>query len=187
MFAVQSNGARLIYTISEKKPIDYDSCQLTNGYYFSKEPRSDEKLRYTETDITSIIRVVLFTYVFNVSPYESLLDLVNNYDNDYVTIDEPKIANELSLEIASTLLDKLFGHKFSTITKHSFVKIYNEYMTTWRYYLYGKTISIPSISDYLKLARFMNIPLSRYTNATTFINKNFNDHKIKLQGLVKML
>lgn len=187
MFAVQANGVRLIYTISHKKPIDYDCCKLTNGYYISKEPRSDEKLRFTESDITAIIRVVLFTYVFNVSPQESLLDLVNNDNNEYVTMNEPKIVKELSLDIASTLLDTLFGYQFSTITRHSLVKVYNEYMTTWRYYLYGTAITTPSISDYLKLSRFINIPLSHHTKATTFLIKNFNDHKIKLQGLVKML
>lgn len=58
--------------------VKVDYCRLnSNGFYFSKQARSDEKIRFTEQDIFSIVRTVAFIYVFNVTPDYSILDIIN--------------------------------------------------------------------------------------------------------------
>lgn len=194
MFNNQANSARFIYTISSTKPSlknkynrDIPSCHLRNGFYLTKEARSDEKVRYTETDITCIVRTVLFIHVFEISPENSLIEIVNSGQVSYNLEREFRIKNELNMPIIKKLLDLLFGDGFSFIVRRVIAKCFHEYNNVWRNYPYRNAILMPSAMDYLKLARFVNASLSRYTCPTKFILSNMNDHKISLQNNIKLL
>lgn len=193
MYNLQANSARFIYTISSTKPsLDpkYENipfCHLKNGFYFTKEARSDEKVRYTETDMESIIRTVLFIYVFEVSTEDSLLEIINSGEVTY-NLDGPiEIKNNLSMRRINEILNMLFGYGFSFIVRRVIYKCFNEYTNVWSKYPYVDSIKLPSAMDYLKLVRFVNAPLSRYTHPTNFILNNTYDFKIKLQNNVKIL
>lgn len=195
MYNCQANSARFIYTISTSsaaannhttKDGTKDMCLLKNGFYFTKEARSDEKVRYTETDISCIVRTILFMYVFQVSTSDSLLDIINNGDVRY-TFTEFKFVNVLTTDIAKRLLDSLFGDGFSFIIKRVLSKYLIEYNRIWRNYPYINSIQLPSASDYLKLVRFVNASQCQYSTATQFILSNSQDHKIPLQSNVKFL
>jgi hypothetical protein len=186
-----SNGVRLIYTISENEPTSTKKfAKLVNGLYLYKVSRTDELLRYTETDMKKIVRVILFTYVFRISPNESIMDLINTGKFDS-PINEEELdritCQELTSEIANYVLDSTLGANFSTVAKFSVVSVMNEYMTKWRYFVVGCPVSAPSVDDYIRLFRFVNVPLAFYTPATKFINTNMTDHKIPLQGTTKEL
>ena len=191
-YSEQSNGVRSIYTISEYEP-KIKTCKfakLINGLYFYKVARSDELLRYTETDVRTIIRVILFTYVFSISPDESIIELINTGTfTDGVDKENLNsiVCQELTLEIANYILDATLGENFSSVAKHSVALVFEEYMTRWRYFQMGCSVSTPSADDYIRLFRFVNVPLVGYTPATKFINYNTHDHKILLQGTVKVL
>lgn len=193
MYNVQANSARFIYTISSTKPtIDPKSenipyCHLKNGFYFTKEPRSDEKMRYTETDMENIVRTILFIYVFEISTESSLLEIITSGQVEY-KLDKPiNLKNHLSLSLISEILDMLFGDGFSFIVRRVIYKCFKEYISNWSKYPYVEYIYLPSAGDYLKLSRFVNAPLSRYTKPTRFILDNIHDFKIKLQNNVKIL
>lgn len=169
---------------SSRTGISY--CQLVNGYYFTKEARSDEKLRYTESDMTAIVRTVIFMLAFQVAPQSSLLDIINdgqvNFDIDYLRVD-----STLKLSDMVELLDDLFGKGFSQIVKRPITQIYAQYMQSWQYYPFIGAIPLPSALDYAKLARFINAPSSRYSEPTQFMLNNVKDHRIPLQGSIKRL
>lgn len=189
MYNIQANSARFIYTISSTKPISsgIPYCHLKNGFYFTKEARSDEKVRYTETDMENIIRTVLFIYVFEMSTENSLLDIVNSGEVSYDLDRTIELKNHLSMRRISEILNMLFGNGFSFIVRRAIYKCFGEYTKTWSKYPYVESIALPSALDILKLARFVNAPLSRYTNPTRFILTNTTDFRVKLQNKVKVL
>lgn len=194
MYNVQANSARFIYTISSTRPTidpkteNVSFCHLKNGFYFTKESRSDEKVRYTETDMENIIRTVLFIYVFEFSTENSLLEIINSGEVSY-NLDDRNIEfkNPLTMSCISDILNMLFGDGFSFIVRRVIYKCFREYTTVWSKYPFVNQIRLPSALDYAKLARFVNAPLSRYTLPTRFILSNTNDFKIKLQNNVKIL
>lgn len=188
--SLQSNGARLIYTLNDKPPKSHNTyCLLNNGYYFMKEARSDEKLRYTESEIRSIVRTVTFMYVFDNGPIESILELINSGEEYTVrrAADQIDRLNELDVNVMVELLDSLFGEGFSVVARHSVTHVYTEYMYDWRYYLYGKSVPMPSTNDFIRVSRFVNVPSCRYSSATDFINDNVTDRRVPLQNNEKIL
>lgn len=127
--SLQSNGARLIYTLGDKPPTTHNTyCLLNNGYYFMKEARSDEKLRYTESEIRGIVRTVIFMYVFDNGPQESMLELINTGEpyTPRRTADEMTQLNELDVDTMVDLLDRLFGVGFSVVARHAVTHVYTE-------------------------------------------------------------
>lgn len=188
--SLQSNGARLIYTLNDRPPTVHNTyCLLKNGYYFMKEARSDEKLRYTESEIRSIVRTVTFMYVFDNGPRESMLELINSgepYTARRSALETNRL-NELDVNSLAELLDRLFGTGFSVVARHSVTHVYTEYMYDWRYYLYGQSVSMPSTDDFVRVSRFVNVPSCRYSSSTDFINDNVTDHRVPLQNNEKML
>nr|WOJ45347.1 GrBNV_gp61-like protein [Apis mellifera nudivirus] len=185
----QTNGARLIYTLSRVPPINTEVyCQLrVNGLYFFKVARSDEKLRYCESEIRSILRCVIFGYVFDCWPQESLLDLINQSPPIPTMQQSQRIIDyPLTLSLACQLLDHMFGNNFAQVTRHSLLNIYHEYESKWRYFKYGLSVRTPSVRDYLLLARFVNPTNDRYSNAVSFINANTTDDQVLYQSRMKI-
>lgn len=185
--ALQSNSARYIYTLSSKPPINSSivACRLPNTFYLTKEARSDEKIRFTETDMYDLVRTILFTYVFETGPTESILQIINTGEAHVQTIINLK--NELDLMIARKLLDELMGENFACIVQRPLAKVYSEYLNSWRFYPFGPKVFLPSALDYLKLNRIFNTTRSDYSEVTQFLFNNSNDHRIHLQGMIKTL
>lgn len=189
MYNIQANTARFIYTLSDRRPENSLMwCRLTtNSHYFSKEARSDEKLRYTESDMQSIVRTILFIFVFDANIEESLVDIINS---GCANIDVAKFVhiNLLNVGIASDLLDHLFGIGFSTVVRKPLAIVLDEYNTQWRYFFCTTvSLALPNATDIINLVRFVNNPSSKYAPATQFIMKNSTDHKILLQNAKKRL
>ena len=183
----QANGARLIYSLFETPP-NCVYCRLINGFYFAKIPRSDERVRFTEREMLTITRTVLFMYVFNASPNNSMLDMINFNNMDTVEIDDLSIVpKELTTSTAVHILDTLFGENFSMIVRRPIRMVMMEYIRNWRYYGVGETIQIPSIDDFIKVYRFVNVASPSYSQPTAFVNNNSADHKIHLQKAKKLL
>jgi hypothetical protein len=102
-----ANKKKKKINLYDEEPEDIDSdvkvdyCRLnSNGFYFSKQARSDEKIRFSEQDIFSIVRTVAFIYVFNVTPDYSILDIINTgiakfyFKNATTAFDHEKYYNE---------------------------------------------------------------------------------------------
>lgn len=191
MYDVQSNKARFIYTISlapfgdgERPPV-----RLANGFYFSKVTRSDEKLIYTEQDMTSVLRTVLCMHVFRLAPCESIREIVNGGlvtfpdDGARLTVHEP----DLSIERVSDIVDSLLGEGFCSVVARPLTNVYSEYKHAWRYYEFGRPVALPSAVDFVRLYRFVNAPNCGLSASTRFVLSNGDDHKVPLQGRVKRL
>lgn len=168
---------------------DGNVCRLKkNGFYITKEARSDEKLRYTETDMHAIVRTTIFFHVFNVIIVDSLTDIIKTGVVN-VYLQEPYVRTiELNLKTIIRLLDLLFGCNFSKIAKLPLASVYDEYHKRWKYFTYETaSTSLPSASDIVKLARFVNASSAHYAPATLFMMCNARDHKIPLQSNLKKL
>lgn len=187
MYDIQSNKARFIYTISET-PKNDAHVRLPNGFYFGKVTRSDEKLIYTEQDMTSVVRTVLFMHVFKLAPCESIRDLIYGarvtypVDSD-ITVHQP----DLTIRRISDIVDSVLGERFCTVVSRPLVAVYSEYKYSWRYHTFGQRVALPSALDFVRLHRFVNAPRCELSAATRFVLCNFDDHKIPLQGRVKRL
>lgn len=195
MYDVQSNKARFIYTISltPKKTDNQAGCKppvrLVNGFYFNKVTKSDEKLIYTEHDMTSILRTVLCMHVFRLAPCESIHEIIYSGlvtfpdDGACLTVYEP----DLSIERIRDIVDSLLGENFCSVVARPLADVYSEYKHAWRYYAFGQPVALPSAVDFIRLYRFVNAPNYRLSAATRFVLSNGDDHKIPLQGRVKRL
>lgn len=182
----QSNSARFIYTLNYiPNKNNIEQCKLKNGLYFSKESRSDEKIRFTESDMYSLVRTVLFMHVYHVGPEESIVDIVNTGEVSYAV--DVSIVNHLTVDIIIELLDSLFGDGFARIVRRVVIKCYNEYCTIWKYYPYNPKLHFPSAADYINLAKFVNITECEYAPCELFIITNSTDYKIPLQQMLKIL
>lgn len=184
----QPNSVRLIYTLSRHPP-KYRYCLLKTGFYLAKVPRSDELMRFTETDMFAIVRTMLFVHVFGVTATDPMLDMINSghmrdIANETLFAQTPK---PLTVKLACAILDSLFGENFSTIVRRPVRRVMLEYTQIWRYFKVGVTISLPSTSDFIKIYRFGNVISPEYSDATAFVNNNLLDHKVFLQGAVKRL
>lgn len=194
MFNVQANTARFIYTISTEAPVKTSNAEelknrnyarLKNGFYFRKASRSDEKVRYTETDIYSIVRTVLFIYAFECEPEDSLLEIINTGSLEYTLSDNFHQVNELNIQIAKDILDHVFGKGFALVARRVVHRCLTEYHTIWQYYPFIGKLKLPSAMDIVKMARFMNASMSVYSSTTMFILENATDHRIPLQNNIK--
>lgn len=195
VYDVQSNKARFIYTISlTPKKTDSEAgsklpVRLANGFYFSKVTRSDEKLIYTEHDMTSVLRTVLCMHVFRLAPCESMQEIIYSGlvtfpdDGACLTVYEP----DLSIECISDIVDSLLGKGFCSVVARPLANVYSEYKHAWRYYAFGQPVALPSAVDFIRLYRFVNASNYRLSAATQFVLFNSDDHKIPLQGRVKRL
>lgn len=191
------NGVRGIYTLCPTEPTTCrrnNWCRMRNGFYLLKTAKTDEKVRYTYSEMTAIVRTVLFMYAFDHAPSCSMLELINS-DEPY-ELDEDRLLRrlmdnrgprELCLETIRALLDELFGENFTTVTALQVNGVYHEYKRVWRYAVCGVSFLVPSSADYVLLQRFVNAPLASYTDATLFVNTNLNDHQIMLQSNPKRL
>lgn len=169
------------------KPIIYPYCHLKNNGYLTKVSRSDEKIRYTETDMYAIVRTVLFMYCYKISPNESLDTIITTGELSYTDTNIPNHTQMLDLKTAIELLDSLFGDNFSNVVSRVVIKCINEYKYIWRLYPYASKIVFPSASDFIKLARFVNVSTFAHSKITQFILNNSMDNKIPLQSNVKIL
>lgn len=185
----QPNSVRLIYTLLSLRPTGIPHCELSNGFYLAKVARSDERLRFTETDMSSIVRTILFMYAFDVTPKDSMLDMINHGSMSEITHRDirRRTPKPLSLSTARRLLDSLFGEHFATVVRRAVYRTLCEYMREWRYFGVGIAIRVPSVNDFIKIYRFVNIISPKYSDATNFINNNVRDNKVCLQTAKKRL
>lgn len=190
---LQSNSVRLVYCMVPRDAENYRRrrCNLINGFALEKRPRSDELLRYTERDIRSIVRTIMFMHVFpDLVPADSLHDMVF-IGNEYRCVSDPTDVlpsrgidqgrDTIPLSEFVTMLDRIIGQGFCRVTRHSLTEIYHEYMNEWRYYGGGQRTQAPSTRDYVRLARFVNATTCRYSKLSEFVNRNADDNKIQLQ------
>lgn len=198
---IQANSARFIYTISTEAPPPLSSssndqnqsvppnhyAKLHNGFYLKKEARSDEKVRYTEGDIHAIVRTVLFIYIFECEPDNSLLEIINTGQVHYTLPDDFRQVNDLNIEIAKNLLDRMFGEGFALVARRVLNKCLLEYNNSWQYYPFSTKLNLPSAQDIVKMARFVNASMSAYSSTTLFLSENTTDNKIPLQSNIKYL
>lgn len=187
MYDAQSNNARFIYTLSLRPKRD-DHVRMSNGFYFSKVTRSDEKLIYTERDMTSIVRTVLFMHVFRLAPCESVKEAIYGGRITYpVDGDITVRQTDLTIGCMRDIVDSVLGERFCTVVSRPLVAVYSEYKYAWRYYGFGHRVALPSAVDIVRLYRFVNLPRCELSPATRFVLSNGDDHKVPLQGRVKRL
>lgn len=199
MINVQANSARFIYTISTEVPPSVNNttttndktrnvyAKLHNGFYLKKEARSDEKVRYTENDLFAIVRTVLFIYTFECEPDNSLLEIVNSGQVHYALSDDFRQVNDLNIQIAKDIVDRVFGEGVALVVRRVLNKCLLEYHDIWQYYPFATNLKLPSAQDIVKMARFVNASMSTYSSTTLFLLENTTDNKIPLQSNCKNL
>lgn len=183
----QSNSARLVYTLKDylQKP-DNNSCKLKNGFYFQKVSRKDEIIHFTETDVLSFVRTTMFLHVFQLSPCNSLLDIINSGEANYLKQNISLI--HVNLIDSIEILDKLFGKNFSCVASRVIIKWFEEYKKNWQYFPFNRrVVQMPSADDYVKLHKFFNVKSSKHTQAILHLLNNTTDGKLPLQGMKKIL
>lgn len=174
MFSLQTNNARFVFTIHNKlDKCKNDYCKLINGFYFTKETRTDYMLVFTENYIKSIIRTLLFMYVFKWSPGTSIDSiknngLVNQSSGEFI---------DLNCFTAMSLIDGLLGHGFCRIALKPFENVLNEYYKHWRYFRFGEVVQTPSAFEVVTLYEFLNIGCSDLTESSIYISNNSSSRK----------
>lgn len=190
----QANAARYIYTLHEtlktvRKGDPY--CKLRNPphFYLTKEARSDEKVRFTESYMTSVIRTVLFFHAFNTFPENSTVDILYNGVVWYAEDVPIELVNPLnSLVECARILDILLGEGFSTVCRRPLSEVYNRcWAAEWKYSNYDTQVQMPSALDCVRLIRLVNVTYASHTDCTMFVTRNAYDFKIKLQQNCKIL
>lgn len=183
-YALQANSARYIYTLSPREP-QHVRVKLINGYFINREPKSDEKLLYTETELFSFIRTVMTMILFQTYPLQPINEII--YTGE-VTFSEPIFEpTNLSFLDCITTLDKLFGNGFTSVAVKPTTKFYAYYKTRLQFVPYGKRILLPSAWDCVALYRFLNTSNPTYSPSTRFIIDNANANKILWQQEIKHL
>lgn len=220
MYNVQANSTRFVYTLNylpkgnnkdharsqkiiprpesghtddlliDESNATIDECRLKNGLYFSKESRTDGKIRFNEQDMEAVVRTVMFIHAFRLTPNQSIADIVQFGSIDYT------VGNFLNVQFypfeslcnVIYLLDSLFGGHFSAVVRRVIMKCYNEYRLIWLNFQFTElAVNMPSADDYVKLLRFVNCATYKYSATTQFLTKNVLDHKIPLQNSIKNL
>lgn len=178
MYKTQSNSARFIYTLSPiKSKRQTENVLLNNGYYFNKEPRSDEKLLYREQDIKNIVTTAMQIILFKISPNESMYDIINT---GKMSLNSPEllcIYETIGIHDFVHIIDTLFGEGFCRVASRPILQVYQIYRTQWQYYDVGEQMYVPSANDFIQLYRFMNTANPTYSSVTRFILCNANDAK----------
>lgn len=166
--------------------------------FLRREVRTDEKLRYTESELGAVIRTVLFTYVFGrqVRRCDSLGRIVRTGHVRHRVGGSGDIRRDVTLGTVVALLDGLFGEGFSAVARHSVAHYYDVYRSVWRYHGCGQTAhragiqdrtQLPSAADYLAMARFAKAQTVQYAPCVGFLVRSTIDHRAPLQGPVKVL
>lgn len=186
----EHNGTRLIYSLLTKPPSNNDRfALLNNGYYLVRTTRSDEKLRFTEPNMVSIINCILYMILFNISPQSSIFELMIdplNINNFTPVSDKFEFNDSVKLCDFCDILDKLFGVGFSLIARRPIAKIWQLWLTQLRYKSCYR-IRTPSVKDYLTLYRFMNVTMTNLSATAELLTFNTNDGRVYLQNAVKKL
>lgn len=185
----EHNGTRLIYSLLVDEPTNNERFALLhNGYYLTRTTRSDEKLRFTERNLCSMIKCVMFMSLLNASPENSIGELaMTANDIKYTAVIPNFVFNDVvSLCGFCDLLDHLFGVGFSLIARRTISRIWQHWLTKYRYVSCIK-IDGPSPSDYLVLYKFLNVTSPWLSDTAKFITFNSYDGKIFLQNAVKRL
>lgn len=184
MFNIHANSARYIYTLSTNST-NINQVKLINGYFFNREPKSDEKLLYTETDIYSFIKTIMTMILFQMFPKQPINEII--YIGEVTFNDAIYEQTDLTFKECIETLDLLFGTGFSKIATKPITKFYHYYKTHLQFAIYGKLCEIPSAKDLISLYRFLNTSNPTYSPATCFIINNSNANKIQLQQKIKKL
>lgn len=210
-----SNSTRLIYTLSSTFDSRYNSARLKNYFYLSREPKSDEKLAFTENYMKNLIRTACFMFVFNYYPLNSMSSLIfcdDDGDDDDVAGGEqrrgatsdsngqPKRTrvrfSQLTfdrninwrLDLFARVLDEWFGSGFSQVVYRPLSFIYEEYNVNWKYYPCNSSpIYFPNEFDFIEMYRFCNIGSSTLSPTVVFLLGNGCESKYKLQQYTKNL
>ena len=165
---VQANSARFTYTLHLNEPTQLSEtlyCQLKeSGLFFSKEVSSFEKTKYSETEVASIVRCILFVFVFKKAPCRHRFELCQNENLDF-----PSILQGLTITDLVNALDSVMGEGFGRVTKTAVEKIYLEYINCWRYYPCGMDVCVPSEFEFDILIRFVLTTTPHHNDATIFI------------------
>jgi hypothetical protein len=141
------------YFLKDVKAFKND-VQLVTGLYFSKGSYNKMWKCYKAKVIASIIRTILFSYVFKVYPQQSVAQIIYGTP---ITFSKQVIIrrDHTALEFAK-VLDFLFGKGFTRIANRAFHRVLIEYMTTWRYWKFGSRVYAPTADEYESLFRFVN-------------------------------
>lgn len=185
----EHNGTRLIYTLLVNEPTNNERFALLhNGYYLTRTTRSDEKLRFTENNIQSMIECIIFMSLLNVSPENSISELSMTANDIKYTGLIPNFTfdDRISLCCFCNLLDRLFGVGFSLIARRTISRVWRQWLTKYRYASCMK-IKGPSPRDYLVLYKFLNVTSPYLSDTTKLMTFNTDDGRIFLQNAVKRL
>lgn len=184
----QSNNGRFIYTISETEPTSAVFSLLRTGRYFYKTPRSDEKIKFTETDMLIIIQTILCIHLFQLSTNETIEDIIKSGEVSYkpTTTLTPKV---VSITDVRMLLDTVFGEGFSAVTKRVVYKWSHLYHANIKNFPFNQQrVCLPSAHDIIKLNTFMSHTFTR--DALSPIEMFLlvgSTRKCVLQGSIKKL
>lgn len=183
----QSNKTRYIYTLTEYAPESgKPSCHLINDLYISKASRSDERVVITESSMVAMVRTLLFMYVFQTLPEESMYDIVYSGEVNHNLNKKRRAIEDLTLSEFVRELDNFFGKNFSKVVRRPVTLVYYEYLSKIRYFNYGENVKSPSAEDYVDLYRFIKSPVSNLTPLTEFVLSFDNsDYKTPLQQRIK--
>lgn len=160
----QSESARLARTVSSK---------LINGFIFTKETQSKEKLSFSERDIVSIARTLLFLQSFQVMPEEKSIGEIIftgkiTYSREAINSMRLQSPNITLCEFIR-MLDSLLGAHFSKVAARAVTCVYSEYQCLWRYFPFGCELRLPSAADFVRLYRFVNIDSPSFSDAVSYI------------------
>lgn len=185
----EHNGTRLIYTLLVHEPTNNERFALLhNGYYLTRTTRSDEKLRFTEGNLRSMVECIIFMSLLNTSPENSIgeLSMTANSIKYSNVIPDFTFNDGVSLCDFCDLLDRLFGVGFSLIARRTISAVWRQWLTKYRY-MSCMRIKGPSPMDYLVLFKFLNVTSPNLSDTTKLITFNSYDGKIFLQNAVKRL
>lgn len=191
---IQANSARYIYTLHEGLDAIRGGeifCKLRNAqdFYLTKETRSDEKVRFTEDYMTSVVRTVLFTHAYDIVPDNSMDDILKTGLVRFGDTGPRKLVNPLhSILECINILDTLLGEHFSRLCSRPVSQIYNSSVFhEWNLSNYFTLVQYPSALDYVRLFRLVNVPYTSHTDCTMFVTRNATDFNIRLQQNCKIL
>lgn len=185
----EHNGTRLIYSLLNHPPTNNDRfALLNNGYYFTRTTRSDEKIRFTEADMMSILRCSIFMLLFNLSPKNSVYELLVHPETLELTpiLQDFEFNDSVSLCEFCDKLDRLVGVGFSLIVRRPLSRVWWLWLTKYRY-AECLAVHTPSPKDYLILYKFINTTSVHLSASAELILFNERDGRVYLQNAIKRL
>lgn len=168
-----NNNEIILQSVNKRlRTVKRNWCVLKNSNFcLTKEARSDEKIRFTENEMTSIVRTILFMYVFRTSPKETLLEIINTGEVSHNPLPYNRNAfHEITITEIICLFDYLFGDRLSSVVSRPIGAILKEYNDQWRYFpLNRNNIKTPSCQDYQLLAKFVNLSTPTFSPPSIWI------------------